>query len=49
LALGAVDFVTPHMSLQHTVSEFAEELIAKVKVAAKARLKAREEPAQVPP
>ncbi|MDQ3775163.1 MAG: chemotaxis response regulator protein-glutamate methylesterase [Pseudomonadota bacterium] len=43
LALGAVDFVTkPHMSLQHTVSEFAEELIAKVKVAAKARLKARE-------
>jgi two-component system, chemotaxis family, protein-glutamate methylesterase/glutaminase len=30
------------MSLQHTVSEFAEELIAKVKVAAKLRLKARE-------
>jgi two-component system, chemotaxis family, protein-glutamate methylesterase/glutaminase len=27
LALGAVDFVTkPHMTLQHTVSEFAEEL-----------------------
>lgn len=44
LALGAVDFVTkPHMSLQHTVSEFAEELIAKVKVAAKARLKAHRE------
>jgi len=43
LALGAVDFVTkPHMSLQHTVSEFAEELIDKVKMAAKARLKARE-------
>lgn len=42
LALGAVDFVTkPHMSLQHTVSEFAEELIAKVKVAAKAQLKPR--------
>ena len=43
LALGAVDFVTkPHMSLQHTVSEFGEELIAKVKVAAKVRLKPRE-------
>jgi len=43
LALGAVDFVTkPHMSLQHTVSGFAEELIDKVKMAAKARLKARE-------
>ncbi len=42
LALGAVDFVTkPNMTLDHGLSEFAEDLVAKVKVAAKARLKGR--------
>jgi two-component system chemotaxis response regulator CheB len=38
LALGAVDFVTkPDMGQDHTVSQFAEELIAKVKMAAQVR------------
>jgi two-component system chemotaxis response regulator CheB len=49
LALGAVDFVTkPHMTLQHTVSEFAEELIPKVKWRPR-RDSRRAEPAQAPP
>jgi two-component system chemotaxis response regulator CheB len=38
LALGAVDFVTkPNRTLDHGVSGFAEQLIAKVKMAAKVR------------
>ncbi len=42
LALGAVDFVTkPSITLDQGLSEFAEDLIAKVKIAAKARLKGR--------
>jgi len=42
LELGAVDFVTkPKLDLSHTLGEYAEELIAKVKIAAIARVQGR--------
>jgi two-component system chemotaxis response regulator CheB len=41
LALGAIDFVTkPKVDLQHRIEEYAEELIAKVKTASQARVRA---------
>jgi two-component system chemotaxis response regulator CheB len=42
LELGAIDFVTkPKIDVAGSLSDYAEELIAKVKVAAKARVNAR--------
>src|SRR3569623_2347038 len=42
LSLGAVDFVTkPKLDVAHTLADYAQEIIAKVKMAAGARLQAR--------
>ena len=43
LELGAVDFVTkPKIDLAHQFDEYSEEIIAKIKVAAKANVRARD-------
>lgn len=49
LALGAVDFVTkPKLDVAHTLGDYAEEIIGKVKMAAGARLQARAARTSVP-
>ena len=48
LALGAVDFVTkPKIDLAHKLSEYGDELRAKVKYAAHARVQARQAPRSI--
>lgn len=43
LALGAIDFVTkPKIDLAHELDEYTEEIISKVKMAAKANVQARD-------
>ncbi|MEK9871174.1 MAG: chemotaxis response regulator protein-glutamate methylesterase [Gammaproteobacteria bacterium] len=42
LSAGAVDFVTkPKIDLQHNIDDYAEEIISKVKAAARARVRAK--------
>jgi two-component system chemotaxis response regulator CheB len=49
LELGAVDFVTkPKVDLAHTLEDYAAELIGKIKVAARARVRALAATAAVP-
>jgi two-component system chemotaxis response regulator CheB len=49
LALGAVDYVTkPKIDVAHTLADFSQEIIAKVKMAATARIQPRNEPRSVP-
>jgi len=49
LSLGAVDFVTkPKLDVAHTLADYAQEIIAKVKMAAGARLQARAPALAVP-
>ena len=49
LALGAVDYVTkPKIDVAHTLTDFSQEIIAKVKMAAAARIQPCAEPRSVP-
>src|SRR3569623_2118078 len=49
LSLGAVDFVTkPKLDVAHTLADYAQEIIAKVKMAAGARLQARAQALAIP-
>jgi len=50
LELGAVDFVAkPKVDVSHSLEDYAEELITKVKVAANARVQAKTTPRQAEP
>lgn len=49
LAIGAVDYVTkPKIDVAHTLADFSQEIIAKVKMAAAARIQSYPGPRQVP-